>query len=389
VLEVALAAALVVVAALAVVLLAVLAARLRRQPTTGSVLDLLVATAATAAAATGALIALVEDREGQTRLVTLLAVVLTVLGLLVTCQPALVWLRRRRIRRLAEALGDLPPLGRLEASLALALGDPEVRVAYWLPESRRYVDADGRSADTSTWPVTLVRGGRPLAAVRVGRHSRDAGELVDLIGPAARLAVDSERQQAELRLQLAELRASRQRIVEAEDKTRRRIERDLHDIVQAELLGAMIDLSLVESQAGRSGDTGTVDEATRLREEVRGVVAAVRGFAQGVHPAALESMGLPAALEAMAQDAGVVITVDHRLAERPPREVEQVIYRLVHDAAQRAEAGLHVQLEPNGPGTRLRIAGYPAPVPESLADRAGALGGTLEIDGGCLIGTLP
>ena len=149
----------------------------------------------------------------------------------------------------------------------------------------------------------------------------------------------------------------------AEDETRRRVERDLHDIVQAELLGAMFDLSLAESRAGRTGDTGTIHDATGLRDEVQGVVETVREFAQGVHPAALDSMGLPAALEAMAQDAPVVITVDHRLEDRPPREVERAIYRLVHDAAQRATAALHVELVPNGPGTRLRISGYPAPVP--------------------------
>ena len=195
--------------------------------------------------------------------------------------------------------------------------------------------------------------------MRVGPHSRDAGELVDLIGPAARLAVDSERQQAELRLQLAELRASRQRIVEAEDETRRRIERDLHDIVQAELLGAMFDLSLAESQAGRTGDTSTIHDATGLRDEVRGVVETVRGFAQGVHPAALDSMGLPAALEAMAQDAPVVITVDHRLEERPPREVERAIYRLVHDAAQRATAALHVRARTKRTGDAAAHLGLP------------------------------
>ena len=100
---------------------------------------------------------------------TLLAAVLAVLGVLVTCQPALVWLRRRRIRRLAEALGDLPPLGTLEASLARALGDPEIRVAYWLPESRRYVGA-GRAdrghvdvaGQAGAWRPTARRGaGRP------------------------------------------------------------------------------------------------------------------------------------------------------------------------------------------------------------------------------------
>lgn len=383
------AAATSVVAALAVLMLAVLAAGMRRALSAANILDLLVATAATAVAVLCALIAIVEGEEDRALLASRLAVALAVLGLLVLCQPTLAWLRRRRIRRLAEALGDLPPLGTLEASLARSLGDPEIRVAYWLPESRRYVDADGRSTDTSTWPVTLVRDGRPLAAVRVGPRSGDAGELVHLLGPAARLAVDSERQQAELRLQLAELRASRQRIAEAEDETRRRIERDLHDIVQAELLGAMFDLSLVESQAGRTGDASVADEAIGLRDEVREVVATVRGFAQGVHPATLDSMGLPAALEAMAQDARVVITVDHRLQERPPRDVEQAIYRIVHDAARRATSALHVELEPNGHGTRLRISGYPAPVPESLADRAGALGGTLAVDGDCLTGALP
>jgi signal transduction histidine kinase len=330
-----------------------------------------------------------EGRDGRAQLATMLAAVLAVLGLLTAGQPALALLLRRRIRRLAEALGELPPLGTLEASLARALGDPEIRVAYWLPESQRYVGADGRAADAAGWPVTLVRDGAPLAAVRFGPHNRDADQLLDLIGPAARLAVDSERQQAELRLQLAELRASRRRIVEAEDETRRRIERDLHDIVQAELLGAMFDLSLAESQAGRIGDSSTVDEATGLRDEVRGVVETVRGFAQGVHPAALDSLGLPAALEALAQDARIVVTVEHRLEVRPRREVEHAIYRLVHDAAQRATATLHVQLEPNGVATRLRISGYPAPVPASLADRVGALGGSLEVDGDCLTGTMP
>ena len=136
-------------------------------------------------------------------------------------------------RRLLPARSS-PPFGR-------AIGDPKLRIAYWLPTSRRYVDGRGRPVEE---PVAAfgprghpARSRRPRVALVA--HAAGVAELEREIGAAARLALENERLQAEVLTQLHDLRVSRTRIVETADAERRRLERDLHDGAQQRLLATI------------------------------------------------------------------------------------------------------------------------------------------------------
>ncbi len=283
---------------------------------------------------------------------------------------------------MAFALGEAPAPGTLEPVLARALGDRELRVAYWLPESRMFVAADGRPVpEAASWTVTLSRDDEPLAALRLGRTDRNPAEVQELVGSAARLAIDSERLQAEIRAQLAELKDSRQRIVAAADDSRRRVERTIHDVVQAELLGALFDLARARNTADLEGDRVAGEQLAEISTEVGAVVAGIREFARGVYPAALDAAGLAAALGALADDAPVVLTVDNALANRLPAEVERTIYLLVQHLVGHAVADLAVRIDEIGPEVVVRITDVHDSLPDHLTDRVGALGGRWRVQG--------
>jgi hypothetical protein len=124
--------------------------------------------------------------------------------------------QRRAVARIATSLGQAPPPGSLHAALAQAVGDPELQIAYWLPDSEDYVDANGRPvAEPVAAPrraiTALVRDGRRIAVVS---HTAALPDLERELGAAVRLALENERLQAEALAQLDQLRASRVRIVE-------------------------------------------------------------------------------------------------------------------------------------------------------------------------------
>lgn len=301
------------------------------------------------------------------------------LAALVGMQPLVdVW-RRRELRRLAVALGDVPPLGTLESTLAGVLGDRELRVAYWLPESARYVDAGGDPVGVDdSWAVTLRRDGEALAAIRFGRPDRDPREVTASIGAAARLAIDNERLQAELLAQLHELRASRRRIIATGDETRRRVERTIHDVVQAELVAALYELA---------GSSGPANEQVAV--ELRGLIADVRDFAHGLYPSVLDAAGLPAALEALVYESPVSVDLVCRLDMRVPIELERTAYVLIRDAVLHATGDLMVKVGRDGNALAILVDGLSGPLRDDLLDRVRSLGGTIAPSEGGLRVELP
>ena len=159
-------------------------------------------------------------------------------------------------RRVRGSVGDLvveldrAGPGGVRNALARAMGDPTLELALWLPERRAWVDDSGREVVLPTGgeqAVTLVGDG--LAAIIHDPVLLSQPELLEAVGTAARVALENERLQAELRLQLGELRESRARIVRAGDEERRRLERDLHDGAQQRLLGIGMALQLLRSRA--------------------------------------------------------------------------------------------------------------------------------------------
>jgi signal transduction histidine kinase len=306
--------------------------------------------------------------------------------------------QRRSVARIVAELGEAPPPGSLESALARAIGDPELRIAYWLPASRRYVDGLGRPVEepvvASGRAVTaLVRDGRQVALVT---HATAIAELERELGAAVRLALENERLQAEILAQLHDLRVSRMRIVETGDAERRRLERDLHDGAQQRLLALSYDLRVARAAAEAEGDVQT---ASLLGDATGGAQAALgelRELADGIHPAILTEAGLGAALESLADAAPLAVEIGETAGERFPAPVETAAYLVVAEAiddaarrgasyaavtAPRDDDRLVVKVEDDGSqrtSTMIR-----------LADRVGAIGGRLEIEATTLRAEIP
>jgi signal transduction histidine kinase len=308
----------------------------------------------------------------------------------------LVGLLRTRLARAAVAdlvveLSRQMAPGALREALARALRDPSLTVAYWLGD--RYVDADGRPITLPVGAVTEVeRDGRRIAALVHDPALADEPELVASAGAAAGLALENERLQAELRARLEELRASRERIVEAAQAERRRIERDLHDGTQQRLVSVAMTLGLADSRAERdpSGVKPLLDEA---RTELSDALRELRELAQGIHPGILTERGLPAALEDLAYRARLPLELDVDLSQRLPDRVEAAAYFVVSEAltnvAKHAEASaVRIRVVRSDGRAVVEVAddgiggadGARGTGLRGLADRVDALGGRLQIE---------
>jgi signal transduction histidine kinase len=199
----------------------------------------------------------------------------------------------------------------------------------------------------------------------------------------------------------AALTASRARIVAAADEARRRIERNLHDGTQQQLVSLMLELNAV--QATESADVGELRE--RLARTARGlavVLEELQEISRGIHPAILSKGGLERALTTLARRSPVPVELDVRAERRLPEKVEVAAYYVVAEAltnaAKHARASkVHVELEAHDAIMRLAIRDDGIGGADSgkgsglvgLSDRIEALSGRLLIespaDGGTLV----
>jgi signal transduction histidine kinase len=305
--------------------------------------------------------------------------------------------QRRSVARIVAELGEAPPPGSLESALASAIGDPELRIAYWLPATRRYVDAGGRPVEepvaASGRAVTpLVRDGRPIALVT---HTAAVTELEHEIGAAVRLALENECLQAEVLAQLHDLRESRARIVETGDAERRRLERDLHDGAQQRLLALSYDLRLAQSGAEADGDVETASLLAEATGEAQAALGELRDLAHGIHPAILTEAGLGPALATLAEAAPLAVETE-TAKERYPAPVETAAYLVaaeaIDDAARRGATYVAVSVLQEGDRLVVKVeddGSERASTMIHLDDRVGAVGGGLEVEATTLRAEIP
>src|SRR5690349_2337244 len=171
----------------------------------------------------------------------------------------------------------------------------------------------------------------------------DRGQLVK--GAGGRLWMDgamfdiTERRAAEEALlaheveavRTAELRASRARIIEAADKARRKIERDLHDGAQQRLVSLVLDVQVAKRRLAK--DPSDVEQfLDRLGRELQDASAELRELARGIHPAVLTERGLSAAVGALATRCTVPVEIVDPLEDRLPPAVEATAYFTVAEA---------------------------------------------------------
>ncbi len=185
----------------------------------------------------------------------------------------IVWSRLRRPEA-SELVVELrtEAAASIRERLARAFGDPTLDVAYRL--------GDGRYVDAAGWPIELPQGAdRAVTAVTAGGEEvatlvhdpalLDEPALVESVRATAGLVLENERLAAEVRSQLAEVRASRGRIVAAADAERRRIERNLHDGAQQRLVTVSVALGLEASRADAAAATSCRAPRTRSKRQSR------------------------------------------------------------------------------------------------------------------------
>lgn len=294
--------------------------------------------------------------------------------------------------RMAELLAA--GVGAHAAAVSLFSGDGDHITAAWPGEQRLPADAPARSLDV------LHRGER-LGSLSLwldaGRdlNSAEEGLLLDLSVQAG-LVLRNARVEVELERRLEELRASRRRLASAQDAERRRLERDLHDGAQHDLVSIRMKLALAEAQAAAAGGGDLADLLSDIKEASAAALENIRALARGIHPPLLESQGLTAALAAHVRRLPLPVAV--RVGPgRLDRDVEATVYYccvealqnvVKHSAARTAwvdvhgtEAGIAFEIGDDGHGFDAQSTRRGMGL-QNIADRLDALGGTVSVESG-------
>jgi signal transduction histidine kinase len=210
---------------------------------------------------------------------------------------------RAEVADLVVELGETRS-GTLRDELARALGDPSLQVGYWLPESAAFADAAGRplavpGPGSDRGATVVERDGQPLAVLVHDPAVLDDPGLIEAVSSAAGLAAANARLQAEVRARLAEIAASRRRILAAGDEERGRLEHRLSDGALRRLGELAQALRLVRQSATGQG---TAERIARAEFQLARTQEDLGRLARGLHPRQLSGQGLAAALGALADD---------------------------------------------------------------------------------------
>jgi signal transduction histidine kinase len=291
--------------------------------------------------------------------------------------------------------------GTLREELARALGDPTLEVGYWLPNAGAFIDSEGRPFSLpdpgSERSVTMIEGeGRPIAVLVHDPAVLDDPGLREAVSSAAQLAAANARLQAEVRAQVAELRASRRRILQAGDEERKRLERRLREGAQQRL--ERLAEQLRRTRLSARSDTAA-ERIDRSEAQLARTLEELRRLAHGLHPRVLTEAGLAGALASLGEQAPVQVEVVAPTA-RLPAEIEAVAYFLCSEAlaniAKHASASrvsvsvttgdrrVTIEVEDDGLGGADPARGTGL---RGLADRVEALGGTLHVESPAGAGT--
>jgi signal transduction histidine kinase len=306
------------------------------------------------------------------------------------------------LRRVGQALEHtLDPTalaGSLAGTIRDGLGVEWVRVAL---DGQPVATAGTTGAEAHVAIATEVtHDGEVLGRIDCGPRTRGSLRSEDrerllLLGRQAGLAAHNARLAGELAQQATELAASRARIIEAEEAGRRRIQRDIHDGIQQDLVALIAHLGLAEAQCGRVPDV--VPEALReLRTEAVRALTELRDLASGIHPSVLGDRGIVEAIEARAArlPIGVTILAENLRGRRFPAVVESAVYFVVcealvnavkHSRADDVVVRLHcrgqvLELEVCDDGVGFAAGEVTGTGLAGLSDRLEALNGSLVVE---------
>jgi signal transduction histidine kinase len=304
--------------------------------------------------------------------------------------------------RMARVLAD--GTGATSAEVWVVVGDREVLAATW-PPSRTGADEAPRPRDGArTLPVrhgdellgelvVVERPGASMTAVEERLFAELAGQA-GLVLRGARLRAELEARLAELSARAEELRRSRERLVDAQDAERRRLERDIHDGAQQHLVALAVNLRLADTLARSAPERADALLAAQEEAAVEAVATLAR-LSRGIYPPVLEERGVVAALRAATEGSAVPVEVVEHQVGRYPVGVEAAAYfaclEALQNAAKHAGAGtVRVELHGGRGVLELEVAddgrGFdPESTPvgvglSNLRGRVESVGGRLHVD---------
>ncbi len=313
-------------------------------------------------------------------------------------------------RRMAEALSIDEVLPRMAEAAARGVEGLSGRVRVFVP---------GGADRVVTWPIDsrnsafdrtelVLHQGEPVGEIAVARHHGEAlmpaeaallRDLAAQAGPAlsnVRLNLELQARLRQLAAQAEDVRASRQRIVAAQDAERRRLERDIHDGAQQHLVAIAVNARLARQVL----ESAPVRAGTLLEEisaQVDDALETLRGLARGIFPPVLADRGLLPALRSHVSRSGSSIRLDADASVARARfdpRIESPLYFCCLEALQNAAkhavgAPINVDLSADsttltfavtdqGPGFNTGSAHNGTGL-QGMLDRMAAVGGTLEV----------
>ena len=249
-----------------------------------------------------------------------------------------------------------------------------------------------------TRAVEVRHQGELLGALSVSKRRGEAltpieEKLVDDLAHQAGLVLKNVGLSADLEARLEELRASRQRLVSAQDVERRRLERNLHDGAQQHLVALKVKLGLAEMLLTRDPAKASAT-LEQLKGDADEALETLRDLARGIYPPLLADRGLVVALESQARKATVPVRVEAEGVERYAQDVEATVYFCVLEALQNVQkyaqaSAVVVRLSASADTLSFAVsddgAGFDAATVRkgagltNMSDRIDAIGGSLEV----------
>jgi signal transduction histidine kinase len=232
--------------------------------------------------------------------------------------------------------------------------------------------------------------GAPMAALVHDPALRDEAALLDAVTAAAAIALRTGRLQAQLRANVEELRGSRARVLEAGQRERRRLERDLHDGAQQRLVALSLNLGVLQHRLDADAEAKAL--LAEARSEIAVSLAELRDLAQGLHPAVVSNHGLAVAVETLAARAPVPVRLEVEVDGRMAEPIEVAAYYVVCESL--ANVGKHARATSASVSVARRDGQVVVEVVDDgvggadtergtglrgLADRVEALGGRLRV----------
>jgi signal transduction histidine kinase len=240
--------------------------------------------------------------------------------------------------------------------------------------------------------------GELLGALAVSMPANDPmnearRRLVADLASQAGLVLRNVRLTEELRRRLEDLRAAQKRLVAAQDQERRRIERNIHDGAQQQLVSLSVQLRLAQALVGKD-PAKAEDMLAQLQARTTETLEDLRDLARGIYPPLLADKGLPAALEAQARKTSLPVAIAADGASRYAPEIEAAVYFSVLEALQnvakyagasrvdvrlsRDDGHLAFEVTDDGRGFDPDRTGYGTGL-QGMADRLAALDGSLDV----------